>query len=81
VGTPGRLCALLEAGKLPVAAMRLLVLDEADSLLAESFIDDIDWLKQRLPSAQLQVGHLTPLPNATIARNTMFSFNYQYFHN
>eukprot|EP00873_Tetraselmis_striata_P041722 jgi/Tetstr1/461986/TSEL_007059.t1 len=54
VGTPGRLCALLEAGKLPAAAMQLLVLDEADSLLAESFTEDIEWLKQSLPAQQLQ---------------------------
>ena len=41
MGTPGRLCALLEMGSLQPSSLRLLVLDEADQLLTESFNEDI----------------------------------------
>lgn len=37
IGTPGRLLALIEAQYLPVAELRMVVLDEADVLLADSF--------------------------------------------
>ena len=47
MGTPGRLCALLEMGSLPPSSLRLLVLDEADQLLTESFNDDIRWGRSR----------------------------------
>ena len=41
VGTPGRVCKLLEMGALVVRNCRTLVLDEADHLLSDSFVKDI----------------------------------------
>ena len=49
VGTPGRLCALVESGALPTRDVRLLVLDEADGLWADSFRRDVQWLAGALP--------------------------------
>lgn len=49
VGTPGRLCALVESGALPTRGVRLLVLDEADGLWADSFRRDVQWLAGALP--------------------------------
>lgn len=37
VGTPGRLCQLINEGNLALDAIRLFVLDEADKLMEESF--------------------------------------------
>ena len=41
VGTPGRVCRLLDMGALVPKNMRTLVLDEADHLMSDSFIKDI----------------------------------------
>ena len=41
VGTPGRVGSLLEAGTLQPSAMKMLVLDEADQLMTESFAEDV----------------------------------------
>ncbi|GFR40199.1 hypothetical protein Agub_g759, partial [Astrephomene gubernaculifera] len=41
VGTPGRVCALLQSGRLAGGGLALLVLDEADSLLGEGFYEDV----------------------------------------
>ena len=49
VGTPGRLLALLARGALPSSRLSLLVLDEADKLLGESFGGDVMELVQQLP--------------------------------
>lgn len=49
VGTPGRVCALLESGALPPDRIATLVLDEADSLLSDSFAEDVEWVHSVLP--------------------------------
>ncbi len=41
VGTPGRVGSLLETGVLQPGMMRMLVLDEADQLMTESFAEDV----------------------------------------
>ena len=50
VGTPGRICDLMAAGELRLAAARHLVLDEADRMLDLGFIRDI----HRIAAAQRQ---------------------------
>jgi superfamily II DNA/RNA helicase len=50
VGTPGRLCALIGDGNLPVDRVKLLVLDEADRLMAHPFDDDVEWILGVLPA-------------------------------
>ena len=44
VGTPGRICALLERGDLVSPKLKILVLDDAENLRLETFRDDIIWL-------------------------------------
>lgn len=49
VGTPGRVRELLEKGVLPLRAVRVLVLDEADRMLDMGFTDDLDTIVAALP--------------------------------
>ena len=49
VGTPGRLMDLMRRGDLSFDNVRFLVLDEADRMLDMGFIDDIEWILQRVP--------------------------------
>ena len=49
VGTPGRVMDHLERGTLALAAIRFVVLDEADEMLAMGFIDAIDTILSRVP--------------------------------
>ena len=41
VGTPGRVKALMDQGSLPCSAIRLLILDEVDKLMAQDFEKDV----------------------------------------
>jgi len=49
VGTPGRLMDLMRRGELSFDGVRFLVLDEADRMLDMGFIDDIEWILERVP--------------------------------
>jgi len=49
VGTPGRIMDHLERGTLALDAIRFVVLDEADEMLAMGFIDAIDAILARTP--------------------------------
>ncbi len=74
VGTPGRLCALAESGALPLAAVRLLVLDEADQLwAADGFRADVQWLAAALPRGKQAraraVGPASPLRQHSVVQH------------
>ncbi|KAG7401236.1 hypothetical protein PHYBOEH_002420 [Phytophthora boehmeriae] len=49
VGTPGRVKALIDQRSLPCSALRLLVLDEVDKLMAGDFEKDIQYIAAALP--------------------------------
>jgi len=49
VGTPGRLREAIERGALETREVTLLVLDEADSLLALGFADEVNAILRRMP--------------------------------
>ncbi|KAL6760981.1 P-loop containing nucleoside triphosphate hydrolase protein [Haematococcus lacustris] len=49
VGTPGRLVQLVGSGVLACESVSMLVLDEADALLGDSFYCDVTWLFDNLP--------------------------------
>jgi ATP-dependent RNA helicase DbpA len=49
VGTPGRILDLLRKDALPLQALKLLVLDEADRMLDMGFADDISDIIERAP--------------------------------
>ena len=50
VGTPGRLVATLESGALRLRRARLLVIDEADRMLALGFAEQLEMLREALPA-------------------------------
>ncbi|MSR15713.1 MAG: ATP-dependent RNA helicase DbpA [Gammaproteobacteria bacterium] len=49
VGTPGRILDVLKKDALPLTAVRILVLDEADRMLEMGFVDDIREIIDRTP--------------------------------
>jgi ATP-dependent RNA helicase DeaD len=52
VGTPGRIMDHLERGTLVLDAIRFVVLDEADEMLAMGFVDAIDAILSRTPAGK-----------------------------
>jgi len=52
VGTPGRIIDHLDRGGLQLAALRTLVLDEADRMLDMGFMDDIAAIASRAPKSR-----------------------------
>lgn len=61
VATPGRLMDLMERGRLDFSAVEHVVIDEADEMLRMGFIDDVDWILERVTSV-----HQTALFSATM---------------
>jgi superfamily II DNA/RNA helicase len=49
VGTPGRVCALLEKGDFVTPSVRLLILDEVNVLMADTFKGDVCWMHSVFP--------------------------------
>ncbi|MBK8286164.1 MAG: ATP-dependent RNA helicase DbpA [Ahniella sp.] len=52
VGTPGRILELIQKDALPMAALKVLVLDEADRMLDMGFFDDIEKVVQQAPKSR-----------------------------
>jgi len=50
VGTPGRVMDHMRKGTLKLDGLTTLVLDEADEMLRMGFIDDVEWILERIPS-------------------------------
>lgn len=63
VGTPGRIMDLMRRGELSFNNVRFLVLDEADRMLDMGFIDDIEWILQRVPKARQTMLFSATLPD------------------
>ncbi len=49
VGTPGRVMDLIRRKSLKLEALKTLVLDEADEMLRMGFIDDVEWIMEKIP--------------------------------
>lgn len=49
VGTPGRMMDQLRRGALDFAALKMVVLDEADEMLRMGFIEDVEWILGQAP--------------------------------
>jgi len=64
VGTPGRLMDLMRRGELSFDDVRILILDEADRMLDMGFIDDIEWILQRVPKNRQTMLFSATLPDA-----------------
>jgi len=75
VGTPGRVCALLEMGVLKTDKMKIFVMDEADKLLSEGFEDSIRFMFQCIPKT-CQVGVFSAtMPPAALELTQCFTKN------
>ncbi|HEX8291824.1 MAG TPA: DEAD/DEAH box helicase [Pyrinomonadaceae bacterium] len=63
VGTPGRVMDHLRRETLDLAALKFVVLDEADEMLRMGFIEDVEWILEHTPA-----GRQTALFSATMPR-------------
>ena len=52
VGTPGRIMDHIRKGTLSLDALQTLVLDEADEMLRMGFIDDVEWIMEKIPESR-----------------------------
>jgi len=52
VGTPGRLMDHVRRETLTFAALRTVVLDEADEMLRMGFLEDVEWLLSQMPDTR-----------------------------
>lgn len=64
VGTPGRLVDLLERGALNLKHVQVLVLDEADEILAKGFEEDLGKLVSRMPQLRQTLLFSATMPSA-----------------
>ncbi|MBA2453800.1 MAG: DEAD/DEAH box helicase, partial [Chloroflexia bacterium] len=60
VGTPGRIMDHMRRETMKLDSISMLILDEADEMLNMGFIEDIEWILERIPSE-----HQTALFSAT----------------
>ena len=69
MGTPGRVGSLLETGVLQPGMMRTLVLDEADQLMTDSFVEDVRCAASGKQQEQrpISVYHSTPMLRSAVA--------------
>ena len=63
VGTPGRLLELIERDALPLHALKVLVLDEADRMLDMGFAEDIASIIERTPKQRQTLLFSATLPD------------------
>jgi len=70
IGTPGRLVDLLRRKSLPLAALRVVVLDEADEMLDLGFREDLEALLEAAPTERrtLLLSATLPPPIQALAR-------------
>jgi len=64
VGTPGRIMDHIRRGSLKMDSIHSLVLDEADEMLRMGFLDDVEWILEKLPNRKQ-----TALFSATMPAN------------
>ncbi len=64
VGTPGRLLELLEKGALPLDALKVLVIDEADRMLDMGFADAMNDIIRRAPPNRQTLLFSATIPDA-----------------
>ncbi len=50
VATPGRVMDHMRSGKLDLNGLQTLVLDEADEMLRMGFLEDVQWMLERIPA-------------------------------
>ena len=70
VGTPGRIMDHIRQGTFKIDKIDCLVLDEADEMLKMGFLEDIEWIIEKLPDDKQMVLFSATMPNEikTIAK-------------
>ena len=70
VGTPGRIMDHIRQGTFKIDKINCLVLDEADEMLKMGFLEDIEWIIDKLPEEKQMVLFSATMPNEikTIAK-------------
>ena len=70
VGTPGRIMDHINRKTLKLNEVKTFVLDEADEMLRMGFIDDVQWVMERLPEVRqtLSFSATMPAPIRNIAK-------------
>ena len=63
VGTPGRVMDHMDRGTLKLDQLKSLVLDEADEMLRMGFIDDVNWILERVPEKRQIALFSATMPN------------------
>ncbi len=63
VGTPGRVMDHIKRGTLKLNNLKTLVLDEADEMLRMGFIDDVEWVMDKLPEQRQIALFSATMPN------------------
>ncbi len=63
VGTPGRVMDHMRQGTLNTSKLGCLVLDEADEMLRMGFIDDVEWILEKLPEERQLVLFSATMPS------------------
>jgi ATP-dependent RNA helicase DeaD len=63
VGTPGRVMDHMDRGTLKLDQLKSLVLDEADEMLRMGFIDDVNWILERIPEKRQIALFSATMPN------------------
>ncbi|MET0656599.1 MAG: ATP-dependent RNA helicase DbpA [Steroidobacteraceae bacterium] len=64
VGTPGRILELIEKEALPLASLKVLVLDEADRMLDMGFADDLHSIIERTPQRRQTLLFSATIPDS-----------------
>lgn len=67
VGTPGRLCWLVQKNELNLDHVRLVVLDEADQLYSESLAASVQFLLSALPAARQNLAFSATYPSEILS--------------
>jgi ATP-dependent RNA helicase DeaD len=66
VATPGRLLDHLRRGSVDLGEVRLLVLDEADQMLEMGFIEDVEYVLDRLPAERVTALFSATMPKPIV---------------
>ena len=64
VGTPGRVMDHMERKSLNLEGLTTLILDEADEMLRMGFIDDVEWILERIPAERQTALFSATMPDA-----------------